>query len=308
MSIQKKDLCLHKDFLCMAKRDKRTLNKLRSSYVTTVISISLVLFLLGIIGFLVLNTKKISNYVKENINIGIILKDNVKEADIIYLQKQLDASDFVKSTEFISKDKAAELLQKDLGEDFVEFLGYNPLLSSINAKLYANYANNDSIAKIKEQLKKFPQIQEVFYQENLVQIVNQNIKKISFIFLVLSILLLLISFSLINNTIRLSVYAKRFTIYTMQLVGASRGFIRSPFILKAILQGGISALFASALLLILISWLQQQFTGIVYFKDPVFMIFLIAGIFLVGVLITSLSTFFAVNRQLNAKLDKLYYG
>jgi len=292
----------------MAKRDKRTLNKLRSSYVTTVISISLVLFLLGIIGFLVLNTKKISNYVKENINIGIILKDNVKEADIIYLQKQLDASDFVKSTEFISKDKAAELLQKDLGEDFVEFLGYNPLLSSINAKLYANYANNDSIAKIREQLKKFPQIQEVFYQENLVQIVNQNIKKISFIFLVLSILLLLISFSLINNTIRLSVYAKRFTIYTMQLVGASRGFIRSPFILKAILQGGISALFASALLLILISWLQQQFTGIVYFKDPVFMIFLIAGIFLVGVLITSLSTFFAVNRQLNAKLDKLYYG
>lgn len=292
----------------MAKRDNRTLNKLRSSYVTTVISISLVLFLLGIIGFLVLNTEKISNYVKENINIGIILKDNVKEADIIYLQKQLDASDFVKSTEFISKDKAAKLLQNDLGEDFVKFLGYNPLLSSINAKLYADYANNDSIAKIKKQLKKFPQIQEVFYQENLVQIVNQNIKKISFIFLILSVLLLLISFSLINNTIRLSVYSKRFTIYTMQLVGASRGFIRTPFILKSILQGAISALFASALLLILISWLQQQFTGIVYFKDPVFMIFLIAGIFIVGMLITALSTFFAINRQLNAKLDKLYYG
>ncbi len=292
----------------MAKGDKRTLNKLRSSYVTTVISITMVLFLLGIIGFLILNTKKISDYVKENINVGIILKDNVKESDIIYLQKQLDASDFVKSTEFISKDQAAKLLQKDLGEDFVDFLGYNPLLSSINAKLYADYANNDSIAKIKQQLKKFPQIQEVFYQENLVQIVNQNIKKISLILLSLSVLLLLISFSLINNTIRLAVYSKRFTIYTMQLVGASRGFIRSPFILKSILQGVVSALFASGLLLILISWLQQQFTGIVYFKDPVFMIFLIGGIFLVGMLITALSTYFAINKQLNAKLDKLYYG
>ena len=292
----------------MAKRDKRTLNKLRSSYITTVISIALVLFLLGIIGFLGLNTKKISDYVKENINIGIILKDNVKETDIIYLQKQLDASDFVKSTEFISKDQAAESLKKDLGEDFVEFLGYNPLLSSINAKLYADYANNDSIAKIKEQLKKFPQIQEVFYQENLVQIVNQNINKITFILLIISVLLLLISVSLINNTIRLSVYAKRFTIYTMQLVGASRGFIRSPFIVKSILQGAISALFANILLLILISWLQQQFTGIVYFKDPVFMIFLMGGIFLIGMLITALSTFFAINKQLNSKLDKLYYG
>ena len=292
----------------MAKRDNRTLNKLRSSYVTTVISIALVLFLLGIIGFLGLNTKKISDYVKENINIGIILKDNVKESDIIYLQKQLDASDYVKSTEFISKDQAAESLKKDLGEDFVEFLGYNPLLSSINAKLYANYANNDSIAKIKEQLKKFPQIQEVFYQENLVQIVNQNIRKITFILLIISVLLLLISVSLINNTIRLSVYAKRFTIYTMQLVGASRGFIRSPFIVKSILQGVVSALFANILLLILISWLQQQFSGIVYFKDPVFMIFLMGGIFLVGMLITALSTFFAINKQLNSKLDKLYYG
>ncbi len=292
----------------MAKRDNRTLNKLRSSYVTTVISIALVLFLLGIIGFLGLNTKKVSDYVKENINIGIILKDNVKESDIIYLQKQLDASDFVKSTEFISKDQAAESLKKDLGEDFVEFLGYNPLLSSINAKLYADYANNDSIAKIKEQLKKFPQIQEVFYQENIVQIVNQNIQKITFILLIISLLLLLISVSLINNTIRLSVYAKRFTIYTMQLVGASRGFIRSPFILKSILQGVISALFANMLLLILISWLQQQFSGIVYFKDPVFMIFLMGGIFLAGMLITALSTFFAINKQLNSKLDKLYYG
>lgn len=292
----------------MAKRDNRTLTKLRSSYVTTVISISLVLFLLGIVGFLILNTKKISDYVKENINIGIILKDNIKEADIIYLQKQLDASNYVKSTAFVSKDMAAESLQKDLGENFVEFLGYNPLLSSINAKLYADYANNDSIIKIKEQLKKFPQIQEVFYQENLVQIVNQNIKKISFILLILSVLLLLISFSLINNTIRLAVYSKRFTIYTMQLVGASRGFIRSPFILKSILQGVVSALFANGLLLMLISWLQQQFSGIVYFKDPLFMIFLIGGIFLVGMLITAFSTFFAINKQLNAKLDKLYYG
>ena len=292
----------------MAKQDTRTLNRLRSSYVTTVISITMVLFLLGVIGFLGLNTKKISDYVKENINIGIILKDNVKEADIIYLQKQLDASDYVKSTEFISKDKAAEMLKKDLGEDFVEFLGYNPLLSSINAKLYAAYANNDSIAKIKEELKKYPQIQEVFYQENLVQVVNQNIRKITLILLTISFFLLLVAISLINNTIRLLVYSKRFTIYTMQLVGASGSFIRTPFLLKAILQGAVSALLATGLLMILIVWLQNQFSGIVYFKDPVFLLSLTGSIFVAGILITLLSTYFAVNRQLNAKLDKLYYG
>lgn len=292
----------------MGKQDNRTLNKLRSSYITTIISITLVLFLLGIIGFLVLNTKRISEYVKENINIGIILNDNIKESDILYLQKQLDAANYIKSTEFISKDQAAKLLAKGMGEDFMSFLGYNPLLSTINAKLYAEYANNDSIMNIKKSLSKYPQIHEIFYQENLVSLVNSNIKKISLILLAFSILLSLISFSLINNTIRLAVYSKRFIIYTMQLVGASRGFIRTPFLLKALLQGIISAFLSTLLLISLISWLQEQFTGIVYFTEIYFLAILFAGIFILGILITFISTFFALNKQLNAKLDKLYYG
>ncbi|PLX11221.1 MAG: cell division protein FtsX, partial [Marinilabiliales bacterium] len=213
----------------MSKKETNiTKRRLRSSYITSIISISLVLFLLGLLGLLVLNAKRLSDYVKENIGFSVILKENVKEVDVILLQKSLDASEYVKSTNYITKEEAAEELQQELGEDFINFLGFNPLLASIEVHLYAEYANQDSINFIEKDLQQYEQIKEVFYQKSLVSLVNENIRKISLIILIFSGLLLLVAITLINSTIRLSVYSKRFIINTMQLVGANRGFIRRP--------------------------------------------------------------------------------
>jgi cell division transport system permease protein len=288
--------------------DKTTSLRLTYSYVTTVISITFVLFLLGLVGLLTINAKKISDYVKENINISIILKDNVKEADIIYIQKKLDASPYVKSTIFVSKDKAAEELKKELGEDFVSFLGYNPLLSSIKANLYAEYANNDSIAKIEKEFSKYPQVKEIYYQKNLVHLLNENIKSINFILLIFTILMFLISLTLINNTIRLSVYSKRFILYTMQLIGATRGFIRKPFIVSALIQGFISASLAGIMIMVLVYYLKKEFPQITFFYDFYTIMFILVSLYVIGIVITVVSTYFALNRQLKSKLDRLYYG
>ncbi len=169
----------------MSKKEANiTRRRLRSSYITSIISISLVLFMLGMLGLLVLNAKRLSDYVKENIGFSVILKENIKEVDIILLQKSLDASEYVKSTKYITKEEAAEELKQDLGEDFIEFLGFNPLLASIEVHLYANYANTDSIKLIEKDFQQYEQIKEVFYQKSLVTLVNENIRKISLIILV----------------------------------------------------------------------------------------------------------------------------
>jgi cell division transport system permease protein len=214
----------------------------------------------------------------------------------------------IKQTSFVSKNEAAEDLKKDLGEDFVNFLGYNPLLSSINANLYADFANNETINRLKQQLEKRPQVKEVFYKRNLIHLVNENIKKITLVLLGLSLLLFLIAISLINNTIRLSIYAHRFLIYTMQLVGASRNFIRIPYLTQAIVEGIISAVLANLMLLGLIVSLQKQFSGIIYLTDRLYLLILMSLILIVGIVITVISAYFATNKQLNSKLDKLYYG
>src|SRR6056297_1571436 len=228
----------------MAKKEPAvTKRRLRSSYLTS-ISITLVLFMLGVLGLLILNAQRLSEYVKENIGFSIILKENVKEVDVILLQKTLDAAEYVKSTKYITKEQAAKELQEELGENFIDFLGYNPLLASIEVHLYADYANPDSIKIIEQDFQQYELIKEVFYQKSLVSLVNENIRKISFIILVFSGLLFLIAIALINNTIRLSVYSKRFIINTMQLVGATRGFIRRPFLFRSVWQGIVAALLA----------------------------------------------------------------
>jgi cell division transport system permease protein len=288
------------------KEHKITQRRLRSSFLTSVISIALVLFLLGILGLLVLNAKRLSDYVKENIGFSIILKEDVKEVEIIRLQKNLDASEYVKSTEYITKKEAARELKKELGEDFVEFLGYNPLLASIDVHLQADYANPDSIKLIKKDLQEYEQIKEVFYQKSLVQLVNQNIRKISIIILIFSAFLFLIAIALINNTIRLSIYSKRFIINTMQLVGATKGFIRRPFIYRGMLQGVIAAIIAMGLLTGSVYFMQKEFDEIITLQDIETLGILYAGVLIVGVFISWISTFFAVNRYLKIKVDKLY--
>jgi len=280
--------------------------RLTSSYLTTVISISLVLFLLGVAGFLILNVQNLSRHVKENIGFNIELKNNVREADIQQFRKILDATQYVKSTEYITREQAAIETQKALGEDFISFLGYNPLPASIKVKLNAPWANPDSIAKIESYLKKYPQINEIYYRKSLIHEINDNVNKISLIIFSFTLLLLFIALALINNTIRLSVYSQRFLIHTMQLVGATRGFIRRPFIFKGAYYGLLSAMISILLLLGTIYIIQNQIEGLIDFVEPDILAILFAGVILAGIIISSISTFFAVNKYLNLNTDALY--
>lgn len=281
--------------------------RLRSAYFTTIVSISLVLFILGIMGLLILNARKLSSYVKENIGFSVILNDDAKEADVKALQKNLDAANFVKSTEYISKENAAADLQAELDEDFIQFLGFNPLLASINVHLFADYANPDSIQNIEKNFQQYPQVKEVFYQKNLLHLINENVKKISITLLLFSILLFIISFTLINNTIRLVVYSKRFIINTMRLVGATNGFIRRPFILKSTLQGLIGALLAFVMLLTFIHFANKELKDISEIIDAKITVVLFFLVIIFGILITGVSTYFAVNRYIRINKDELYY-
>lgn len=291
----------------MKSESKVVKRKLRSSYITSILSVSLVLFMIGLLGLLILNAKSLSDYVKENIGFSVILNEDVKEADIIRFQKNLDAARYVKSTRYVTKEQAAREMEELLGEDFIDFLGYNPLLASIEVQLFAAYANNDSIKVIEEELKDIPQIKEVFYQKSLIHLVNENVQKITFIMLAFSSLLFLISLTLINNTIRLSVYARRFIIKTMELVGATRGFIRKPFLVKSVLHGFYAAVVANILLAIVIYFAQQQFMDIFSLQDFEIIGLLFLFVLLVGVGLNWLSTFFAVNKFLHMHIDRLYY-
>lgn len=280
--------------------------RLRSSYFTSTVSITLLLILLGSIGLLLLNTKRISDYVRENIIFKVILKDNIREVDIFQIQKALDAKNYVKETVYIPKEKAAIELQEELGEDFIEHIGHNPLLPSIEVKFLASYANNDSIAVIENDLKEFNQIKEVYYQKNLIHTVNENVKKISLVVLIFSSFLLLIAIALINNTIRLAIYSKRFIIRTMQLVGATAGYIRRPFLYRSILQGIVGALIAMAVLIGLIYLLQNEMSDIIRLNNTNILVLLFIIVLFLGIIINWLSTYTAVSKYLRIKTDKLY--
>lgn len=285
------------------------INKTRvfNSYITTTISITLVIFLLGVMGILVLSANKISNYVKENIGFSIVLKDNARHIDVMRLQKYLDASIYVKSTLYISKEEAAKIHAETLGEDFIEFIGYNPLPTSIEVKLNAGYANPDSLAMIEKEFLSSPNIKEVIYQKDLVTLVNENLRKISFIVLLFSALLFLISIALINNTIRLSVYSKRFLINTMMLVGATHHFIRRPFITQGIIHGFISSILAIVLLSALIYTINDDIGQLINHKDYELLGIVFGTMILLGILISQISSFFAVNKYLKMNGNDLYY-
>lgn len=289
-----------------SREDKLSRQRLRTSYFTTVVSITLVLFMLGIMGILVLNAHKVSNYVRENIGFSIIFKDAIKDADIMRIQKNIDSYSFVKSSKHISKALAQKELQKDLGEDFVDFLGYNPLPVSIEIKLNANYANIDSLRQIEKKLKVYPQIKEIWYQKSLVHMMNENIKKISLIILSFSALLLLISIVLINNTIRLSVHSKRLIINTMTLVGATRYFIRKPFLRTSILHGIYSGLIAISGILTSLYFVQKEVPEITIFHDVKILIILSLTLISIGIIISYLSTLFSVNKYLKINPNKIY--
>ncbi len=281
--------------------------RLRNSYVTTVVSIAMVLFLLSLLGLLILNARMIGDYVKENIGFSVILNDEVKEPDILELRKTFDASPAVKSTTFVTAQQAAEDLQKELGENFLEFLGTNPLKASIDIKFHAGWANPDSIARFANIFSIYPQVYEIYYQESMVNLVNENLRKISIVMLVFSSLLFLISIALFNNTIRLLVYSKRFIIKTMQLVGATRNYIRRPFILRGLLNGLFGSALASALLLGVIYIARRQMPEVLQFTDSITIVVLIFLIFVVGMTLSGITTILAVNKYLGIDRDKLYF-
>jgi len=281
--------------------------RLRSSYITLVISISLVLFLLGILGLILINAKELSDYFRESLTFSVMLDDETKEADIRMLQKDLDAKLFVKSTEYVSKDEAAANMKEEMGEDFINFLGDNPLPPSIDVYLFAGYTSPDSVTKIEKYILEYPFVKEVYYPESLLFLINENVKKISLFLLVISSFLFLIALTIINNTIRLSIYSRRFLLRTMQLVGATRAFIRRPFLIQSAFQGLVAALIAMSLLMGLLYLIEKEFFLMFSFESTKLLLLLGISIIIIGILINIISTFFSVNRYLSISEDKLYY-
>lgn len=263
--------------------------------------------MLGLIGLIILNSKKISDHVKEDIGFQVILHDKLQAVDIDNIRAKIDSYQYVKSTEYITKEQAAKNLQKDLGEDFISFLGYNPLLSSITVHLKADYTNSDSLTWIEKNLLEYKQIKEVLYQKSLVSMVNENAKKIGLVILAFSSLLMLIALALINNTIRLTIYSKRFLIKTMQLVGATQGFIRKPFIFKGIKHGIYGALIAIVLLISVLYFAEKQLPELVEIQDIQLLATLFGIVIVSGIIISWISTSLAVRKYLRLRADELYY-
>lgn len=287
--------------------NKTATQKLKTSSVTVVISLALVLFMLGLLGLVVINAKKLSTHIKENIGFQIVLKDTTTQAELDILKQEISSSAFTKQVNYISKDEAAKKLQKDLGEDFITFLGYNPLLSSLDVKLNSDYANIDSLAGFEKQIMQKHFVKEVIYHKDMIKQVNDNAKVISIYILIFSGLLLVVAIALINNTIRLSIYAKRFLIRTMYLVGATQGFIRMPFILKGIRQGIIAGLVAGFLLAGFLVLSTRYIPDLLQLQDPNLLAVLFGGIVALGVLISGLSAALSVSRYLKLKTDDLYF-
>ncbi|NVJ64286.1 MAG: ABC transporter permease [Flavobacteriaceae bacterium] len=287
--------------------DKYQKRRLISSYFSVSLSISLVLFLMGILGILVLNTQRLGDHFKEQININIFLSDAATEVGIKQLEQQLTMAEYTKSSRFISKEEAAKEFSEDIGEDFMDFIGYNPLQDAFELSLKADFVNPAMIQLIADELSSITEVSEVSYDKPLVELLNENVKRISFWILVISSVMSFVAFLLINSSIRLSIYSKRFIIKTMQLVGATKGFIRKPFILQNIKLGIIGAFIASVALLICLYYIQMNLPELHLLEDFKTLAIVISGVFVLGILIAWISTFFAAQRFLNLRTAALYY-
>ena len=276
-------------------------------FITSSISTTLVLLLLGLVVFFVLAANNLSVYVRENINFSVLISDDMKETDILKLQKRLNNEPFVKETEYISKKQALKEQTEAMGTDPQEFLGYNPFTASIEIKLHSDYANSDSIAKIEKLIKRNTNIQDVLYQKDLIDAVNENIRNSSLVLRALAVMLTFISFALINNTIRLAIYSKRFLIHTMKLVGASWGFIRRPFLKRNIWSGVLAAFIADTILMGAAYWLVSYEPELIRGITPEVMLLVSGAVLVFGVVITFLCAYLSINKYLRMKASTLYY-
>jgi cell division transport system permease protein len=280
--------------------------KTKTIYISTVFGIAMVLSMVGLLGLILVEANNLSNYVKENIVLNVYVDDAAHETDVIQLQKQIEAYPMVKDAQYVSKELAARNLQKDLGEDFVKFLGYNPLSQSIDVYLKAAYANNKDIEKFTASLLKNPMIKEVKYQKSLVDQMNENITTISLIILAFAGIFVILSVALINNTIRLSIYSQRFIIKSMQLVGATKGFIRKPFLLYGIWHGILGALIAILILVGTLGLAYKEIPDLIILRNYTEFGIIFVGIVGLGMFISGFSTFLAVNKFLRLKIYNLY--
>ena len=281
--------------------------RLITSYFSVVLSIALVLFLLGLLGMLVLNAKKVSDHFKEQVVVTIYLKDSAKEVEIKQLEKSLAMSEYVKSTEYVSKEQAAESMKAENGDDFMDFLGYNPLQNSVDVIVKADFVDVAQLEAIAAEATSKSFVDEVRYDKDLVTLMNNNVKKISFWVLVVSAVFTIIAVLLINSSIRLSVYSNRFTIKTMQMVGATKQFIRKPFVWKSIRLGIIGAIVAMLGMAVVLYYINKTFPELEFLSNTVLVAGLFVAVFIVGIIITWISTYIATQRFLNLKSDALYY-
>ena len=286
--------------------DKYQKRRLISSYFSVILSIALVLFLIGLLGMLVLNTKTISDNFKEQVVVSIYLNDTAKDVEINQLEKSLTFANYVKTTTYISKEEAADFMKKEYGEDFLDDVGYNPLQNSIDINLNAEFVTEQRLDSLSEATMEKKFVSEVRYDKDLVTLMNSNVKRISFWVLIMSSLFTIIAVLLINSSIRLSVYSKRFTIKTMQMVGATKHFIRSPFILKSVKLGIIGAIIALIGMACVLFYLDNAFKDLGLLNNRIMITGLFLGVFFLGVLISWISTYFATQRFLNLKTDQLY--
>jgi cell division transport system permease protein len=287
--------------------EKYQKRRLRSSYISVIISIALVLFLVGLLGLIVLKTNSITKHFKEKIAITVFLNDNVKESDLEILKAELEKAEYTKSVVYISKEEAAKKYSEDIGENFLEFLGENPLKNAIDISLKSDFVTPEKMAEIEQNLAIRSIVAEVSYDKPLIELLSKNINRLSIWMLSFSALFTLIAVVLINNSIRLSIYSKRFTIKTMQMVGATKGFIRKPFIIKSVQLGVIGGIVAIVGLFAFILYLNTKIPEIELLVELDILGILCIVIIGLGILITWLSTFFATQRFLNLRTDELYY-
>lgn len=278
----------------------------RSSHVSTVVSISLVLFMLGVLGILVMHARKISNYVRENLELTVVLMPETQEEQIKTLTDMLQKSEAVKEVTFVSKEQAAAEMKEELGEDFVTFLGYNPLLASLNVRLKADFTDAQYVSAFKEKASQYPGVKEVYFQQSLIDSVNKNIRMFSLVILGFSLLLAIVAGALINNTIRIALYSKRLVIKSMRLVGATKGFILKPFVVNGILQGFLGAVIANVLLAALIWYSGREIPDLAAVTDLMMVLQLMVAVMMGGMLISGVSTFVAVNRYLKRNSAELF--
>lgn len=291
----------------MSKIEKYQQNRLRSSYLYVVLSIALVLFVLGLLGILVLQSNVLAKHFKEQVSMNIFLNDDISKTEIQKFQKKLTEKEYVKSIHYISKDSAAQMMEQELGEDFLQFLGTNPLKQTLEMHLKSEYVTLDSVAKIRKDIGTNPHIYEISYDEIHIDKLDRNIEKITLWVLVLSGILTMIAVLLINSTIRLSIYSKRFTIKTMQMVGATKNFIRKPFIITGIKLGIAGSVLAIIALYILAMYFEKQIPDVKITQQYDILAIVFGGILILGIIITGISTYFATRRFLNLRTEELYY-